>query len=183
VRKLENSGDSEVSPAGAIGRYQIMPGTALQYGGDPSRLKNPIYNEQMAAKILADLVRRYKGDTDEILTAYNAGPGVANKYRRSGHDPNVLPLETRKYIEHAHRIQGVNVTINNQTGNNVAAIVCMATLSSDRSRSARSLRFGNHGHHENLVAVGITLVAAIPVMKAICLCARRSPARSYAEPS
>lgn len=104
VRKLENSGDSAVSPAGAIGRYQIMPGTARQYGFDPSRLTNPAYNGQVASAVLTDLQKRYGANTDAILAAYNAGPGRANRFLAAGNNPAVLPLETQNYLAHAHRL-------------------------------------------------------------------------------
>jgi hypothetical protein len=136
VRKLEGSGDSAVSPAGAIGRYQIMPGTARQYGFDETRLKDPAYNETVARKILADLSKRFNGNVDEILTAYNAGPGTANRFRRAGHNMRTLPLETQRYLEHAHKIQGVNITVTNAAGSNV--IVQSSQLSAGRSRAAMS---------------------------------------------
>lgn len=84
VRGLEGSGDQAISPAGAIGRYQIMPGTARQYGFDPAKLGDPEYNEHAATVILSDLWRRFRGDEDAILTAYNAGPGRAAKLLTAG---------------------------------------------------------------------------------------------------
>ena len=80
VRKLEGSGDRAVSPKGAVGRYQITPDTARTYGGDVNQLTNPSYSEMLAGKILADLSKRYSGDTQATLVAYNAGPGVANRW-------------------------------------------------------------------------------------------------------
>jgi hypothetical protein len=126
VRRSEGSGDQAVSPAGAVGRYQIEPGTARQYGFDPSRLKDPAYNETVAKTILADLVRRYHGNTNEILAAYNAGPGVANRYRASGDNAGVLPRETQKYIDRAQHMQGytpIVVSVENNTGGNAAVSV------------------------------------------------------------
>lgn len=117
VRKLEGSGDKAVSPAGAVGRYQIEPGTAVQYGFDPSRLKDPTYNENVAKTILADLLRRYHNNIAETLVAYNAGPGVANRFRAGGDNPAMLPRETQRYLEHA-RALGVKITIQNAPGNN-----------------------------------------------------------------
>lgn len=122
VRRSEASGDSAVSRAGAIGRYQIMPGTARQYGFDPARLTDPAYNETAAKAILADLVRRYHGNTAEVLAAYNAGPGRADRFRAAGDNPAVLPRETQQYIDRAQHMQGYSptvVTIENNTGGNV----------------------------------------------------------------
>jgi hypothetical protein len=104
IRKLENSGDSAVSPAGAIGRYQIMPSTARQYGFDPSKLTDPAYNETVASTILNDLQKKYGGDTDAILAAYNGGPGRANQFLASGRNAAVLPLETQRYLAHSHQL-------------------------------------------------------------------------------
>jgi hypothetical protein len=122
VRKLEGSGDAAVSPAGAIGRYQIMPGTAQQYGFDPTRLKDPAYNEQAARAILADLAKKYHGNVQEVLAAYNAGPGAANRFRNAGDNPSVLPQETQRYVTRARGLDGyapTTVTIENKTGDNV----------------------------------------------------------------
>lgn len=104
VRSLEKSADDAVSPAGAIGRYQIMPGTARQYGFDPERLADPEYNRMVASHVLNDLWRRYNGDAAAVLVAYNAGPGVANKWLASGRDFEKLPLETQRYLAHAAQI-------------------------------------------------------------------------------
>lgn len=101
VRALERSGDQAISPKGAIGRYQIMPGTARQYGFDPEKLSDPVYNEKVARTVLADLSRRFHGDTEAILVAYNAGPGRAMRFVRDGRDTEELPYETQKYLEHA----------------------------------------------------------------------------------
>lgn len=120
VRALEGSGDQAISPAGAIGRYQIMPGTARQYGFDPEKLTDPAYSERAALTILSDLNRRFRGDQDAILAAYNAGPGRAAKLitagpgtqlvasrgphgwqyesRPTNRDESHLPLETQEYL-------------------------------------------------------------------------------------
>lgn len=98
IRKLEGSGDDAISPKGAIGRYQIMPGTARQYGFDPSKLTDPAYNERVARTVLGDLSRRFNGDTEAVLVAYNAGPGRAFRFIRDGRDTSELPTETQKYL-------------------------------------------------------------------------------------
>lgn len=116
VRERERSGDSAVSPKGAVGRYQITPDTARTYGADPSRLTDPAYSEETARKILADLARRYRGNVPEILAAYNAGPGRADKYRAAGDDASVLPDETRRYVKGS---EGMKVVIQDATGGSV----------------------------------------------------------------
>ena len=120
VRQSERSGDAAVSPAGAIGRYQIMPTTAEQFGVSRRQLFDPAVNEMVARRYLAQLIKRYHGDTDAILAAYNAGPGRADRFVTK-HDLSTLPLETRKYVTGAHSMTGYAptvVTIENNTGGN-----------------------------------------------------------------
>jgi hypothetical protein len=103
VVSLEGSSDTAVSPAGAMGRYQIEPATAQQYGADPGQLFNPMYEREVARKIIRDLFDRYSGNTAEILAAYNAGPGRADRFRMAGDDFSVLPYETQKYLQRGLR--------------------------------------------------------------------------------
>lgn len=109
VRALENSGDDAVSPAGAIGRYQIMPNTAKQYGYDPTKLTDPAYNEKVAVTIIDDLNKRYDMIADPaarraaVLIAYNAGPGRADAWFAHGMNDKMLPAETQKYLNRAQR--------------------------------------------------------------------------------
>jgi hypothetical protein len=95
VRMLERSGDSAVSPKGAIGRYQITPATALRYGFDPARLTDPGYNEMVARAVLSDLSTRYHGNEADILAAYNAGPARADQWIAGTRG---LPAETLNYL-------------------------------------------------------------------------------------
>lgn len=104
VQNLEKSGDAAVSSAGAVGRYQIMPATARQYGFDPAKLTDPAYNQQAATAILNDLSKRYNGDRDAMLVAYNAGPGVADKWIAGGRNNALLPAETKAYLSRANNI-------------------------------------------------------------------------------
>lgn len=96
------------SPKGAIGRYQIMPNTARQYGFDPARLTEPAYNREVAMRIVTDLYRRFDGDQELIAIAYNAGPGKVRTFLRAGRDRSVLPRETRKYLAHLDTLVGEN---------------------------------------------------------------------------
>jgi len=96
-----------VSPAGAIGRYQIMPNTARQFGFDPARLTEPAYNEKVARAITQDLATRFPGDTVAQLIAYNAGPGRARSFIANGRNVRQLPLETQRYLERAQEMGAV----------------------------------------------------------------------------
>lgn len=100
--------DDVVSPAGAVGKWQVMPDTARQYGFDPSRLRDPAYNEKVGKTILADLMRRYRNpdgspDMASVYIAYNAGPGRANFFRANGRRLDKLPVETQRYLGRAAR--------------------------------------------------------------------------------
>jgi soluble lytic murein transglycosylase-like protein len=66
-----------LSRAGAIGEMQLMPKTARALGVDPS---DPDQNLKGGAVYLSSLMRRYDGDLVRALAAYNAGPGVVDRY-------------------------------------------------------------------------------------------------------
>ncbi len=80
-----------VSPAGAQGFAQFMPGTAALYG-----LKDP-FDAPAAidaqAHLMADLLRRFGGSVSLALAAYNAGPGAVEACSCV---PNIP--ETRAYV-------------------------------------------------------------------------------------
>lgn len=82
---------SAVSPAGATGLSQLMPGTARGLGvKDPF---DPIQNMRGGAKYLASQFKAFK-KWDLALAAYNAGPGAVKKY--GGIPPY---SETQAYIK------------------------------------------------------------------------------------
>lgn len=83
-----------VSPKGAIGLMQLMPGTAAELGADPH---DPSQNADAGARYLRQLLLKYKDSHDPVrlaLAAYNAGPGAVDRYR------NIPPFrETQQYVE------------------------------------------------------------------------------------
>ncbi|MDP3890246.1 transglycosylase SLT domain-containing protein [Nocardioides sp.] len=66
-----------VSPAGAQGLMQLMPGTAAGLGVTDSF--DPPQAVDGAARLMRDLLTRF-GQTDLALAAYNAGPGAVLRY-------------------------------------------------------------------------------------------------------
>jgi len=81
-----------VSPKGAQGLMQIMPGTAKDLN-----LKNGFDAEgniEAGARYMRGLLDRFGGDVKLALAAYNAGPGSVS---RCGGVPPIA--ETRQYID------------------------------------------------------------------------------------
>jgi cell wall-associated NlpC family hydrolase len=78
VAEQESGYDAQaVSPAGAQGLMQLMPGTAKGLGVTNSF--DPAQAVDGAARMLRDLTNRF-GRADLALAAYNAGPGAVLKY-------------------------------------------------------------------------------------------------------
>jgi soluble lytic murein transglycosylase-like protein len=82
-----------MSDKGAIGLMQLMPETAQQFGVDPNV---PAQNVDGGAHYLRALMTRYRKSHNwlsRVIAAYNAGPGVVDRYR------GVPPYrETRAYV-------------------------------------------------------------------------------------
>lgn len=79
-----------VSPAGAKGLAQLMPGTARNLGVDAA---DPAANLEGGARYLRQMLDRFGGDVEKALAAYNAGPGRVEK---AGGIPAIR--ETRNYV-------------------------------------------------------------------------------------
>ena len=94
---VESSGQaSAVSPKGAQGLMQLMPGTASDMG--VSNSFDPAQNIFGGTRYLGGLLNRFKS-LDLALWAYNAGPEAVVRKR--------LPLETKRYIPEVLRIKAI----------------------------------------------------------------------------
>lgn len=90
---------SAVSPKGARGVMQLMPGTSRDpgFGVTPARDDSEGENRRVGREYVDALYRRY-GDQATALAAYNWGPGNVDRWLKAGGDPAKLPAETRKYV-------------------------------------------------------------------------------------
>jgi len=79
-----------VSPKGARGFSQFMPGTAARFGVDTSSIKDSIRGQ---AQYMSVLLSMFGGNYEKALAGYNAGEGAVQKYG------GIPPFkETRNYV-------------------------------------------------------------------------------------
>jgi soluble lytic murein transglycosylase-like protein len=67
-----------ISPKGARGLMQLMPGTAMRFG--VTNVFDPRQNIEGGARYLRFLLDRFDGDVNLALAGYNAGEGAVEKY-------------------------------------------------------------------------------------------------------
>jgi hypothetical protein len=81
-----------VSPKGARGLMQLMPGTAVRFG--VRNIFDPAQNIEGGARYVRFLLDTFKGDVKLALAGYNAGEYAVMKY-----DYNIPPYrETQDYV-------------------------------------------------------------------------------------
>jgi len=98
VMMTESGGDPlEISPKGAMGRFQVMPATAKKpgFGVAPAKDMSSAELDRVGKQYLEAMLQRYSGNINRALVAYNWGPGNADKW--DGRMTN-LPKETQEYI-------------------------------------------------------------------------------------
>ena len=107
-----------VSPSGALGLMQLLPGTARDVAGrlgvafiQDKLTRDPAYNVQLGSQYLAEMLQRFGGSYELALAAYNAGPNRVGRWLETIGDPRngkidmvdwieMIPFrETRNYVQ------------------------------------------------------------------------------------
>ncbi|MGP3696981.1 transglycosylase SLT domain-containing protein [Rhodobacter sp. NSM] len=95
-----------VSPAGARGLMQLMPGTAklmapkLGLGYELGRLtRDPAYNVRLGTAYLAQLVEEFGPSLALIASGYNAGPGRPRRWITEFGDPRSAEVDAVDWVE------------------------------------------------------------------------------------
>jgi soluble lytic murein transglycosylase len=115
-----------VSPSGALGLMQLLPGTAREVAGKLSLpfvqdklTSDPTYNVTLGSQYLSQMLKRFGGSYEIALAAYNAGPNRVARWLDTMGDPRgakvdmvdwieMIPLrETRNYVQRI--MEGLNV--------------------------------------------------------------------------
>jgi Zn-finger nucleic acid-binding protein len=89
-----------VSPKGARGLMQLMPGTGARFGvRNPF---NPAQNIEGGTRYLKELLKRFNGRVDLVLASYNAGEGAVARF-----GVRVPPYrETQSYVRRISKRYG-----------------------------------------------------------------------------
>jgi hypothetical protein len=130
-----------VSPVGARGLMQLMPGTAADMGVENAF--DPNQNVEGGTRYLSQLLREFNGDTTNALMAYNWGPEKMRRALKSGSAPPASVQNYARQIEHnaGTTIGSVNVHINqpNASPQEVQARVSAGVLDGLRTATQRNL--------------------------------------------
>ena len=120
IRKVESSDGAKLySHKGAVGEYQFMADTGREMGlrvdGQVDDRLDPEKSRAAAQIYMSKLLKKYDGNLDNALMAYNWGMGNVDKWIANGSDPAKLPKETRDYTGKIRSAMGLS-DANNSIG-------------------------------------------------------------------
>jgi soluble lytic murein transglycosylase len=107
IRQESQFDAAAVSPSGALGLMQLMPGTArtvaakmrIKRFSTASLTTDPRSNVALGANYLAELVDRFSGSYVLAIAGYNAGPGRVSGWLKDNGDPRPNLDQTIDWIE------------------------------------------------------------------------------------
>ncbi len=106
ARRESEFDPAAISPAGARGLMQVMPGTAEMVSrrlGEEYQLArltgDPRFNARLGAAYLAELREEFGASTILVAAGYNAGPGRPREWVRTLGDPRAPGVDPVEWIE------------------------------------------------------------------------------------
>lgn len=106
ARRESEFNPTVISPAGARGLMQVMPGTASDIASDLGitysldRLtSDPVYNARLGTAYLADLIAEFGNNPILVAAGYNAGPLRSRQWMQELGDPRGSDVDVVDWIE------------------------------------------------------------------------------------
>jgi hypothetical protein len=105
--KMESgNGKNLYSPKGAVGPFQFLPSTGKDWGmNSEADLLDFGKSSKGAGGYMQSLLKKYGGNVDMALAAYNWGQGNLDKYGMGS-----LPKETQAYISQYHALDNARLS-------------------------------------------------------------------------
>lgn len=165
-----------ISPVGARGAFQFMPGTAKELGVNVNSVRS---SAEGAARYLADMLKRYSGNIEKALTAYHSGAGNVDKGRigpagrayapdtlayKASLDGNGGQVVSSGGSGKSYSFNTQVVTLNNESDGQYAQMGAGLTKEQEES-VARSLKMmdeirASNGHQNELDRLGLETAIA-----------------------